>query len=69
MSQKLEQVVSLLTYGNMYLQNKSTEFDIENSTNQYCHGLDIIDRPIEGIAGSTKVMASDAYKWFEYLKG
>lgn len=24
---------------------------------------------IEGIAGSSKVLASDAYKWFEYLKG
>ena len=68
MSQKLEEVVSLVTYGNLYLQNKSSEFDIENLVTQYCHGLDFIDRPIEGIAGSEKVLASDAYKWFKYLK-
>ncbi len=69
MSNKFEQVVSLVTYGNLYLQNKSFEFDFENLVTQHCHGLDFIDRPIEGIAVSTKVIASDAYKWFEYLKG
>jgi len=69
MSNRFEQVVSLVTYGNVYLQNKSDEFDIENSITKYCHGLDFIDRPIEGMAGSTKVIASDAYKWFDYLKG
>ena len=68
MSQKLEQVVSLVTYGNVYLQNKSTEFGIENLVTQYCHGFDFIDRPIEGIAGSEKVLASNTYKWFKYLK-
>ena len=69
MSQKHEQLVALVTYGNLYLQNKSSEFDIENLVTQHCHGLDFIDRPIEGIAGSDKVLASDANKWFDYLKG
>jgi len=69
MSNRFEQVVSLVTYGNVYLQNKSAEIDIENFITKYCHGLDFIDRPIEGIAGSTKVIASDACKWFDYLKG
>jgi len=69
MSNKFEQVVSLVTYGNLYLQNKSSEFDFENLVTQHCHGLDFINRPIEGIAGSDKALAADTNKWFDYLKG
>ena len=68
MSQKLEQLVALATYGNLYLQDHEGEFDIEQFVTHHCHGLDFIDPPIEGIAGSEKVLASDTSKWFSYLK-
>lgn len=67
MSQKLVQVVALVTYGNLYLQGKSTEFDFDKLVTENCFGRDFIDPPINGIAGSTKVLASDTSKWFKYL--
>jgi len=68
MSQKLVQVVALVTYGNLFLQDRGSEFDIDKLVTDNCYRLDFIDRPIEGIAGSTKLLASDAHKWFTYLK-
>ena len=68
MSQRLEQIVALVTYGNLFLHNQDGGYDIEQYVSQHCHGLDFIDPPVEGIAGSSKVLAPDAYKWFSYLK-
>jgi hypothetical protein len=69
MSQKLEQIIALVTYGNLYLQGRGMDFDIDKLVTHNCYGLDFLDPPIEGIAGSTKILASDANKWFIYLKG
>ncbi len=68
MSKELAKLVALSTYGNLYLHGKDNELDIEQYVTQHCHGLDFIDPPIEGIAGSSKVLAPDAKKWFSYLK-
>ncbi|TFH09254.1 MAG: hypothetical protein E4H14_04795 [Candidatus Thorarchaeota archaeon] len=68
MSQKLVQVVALVTYGNLFLQGRSNEFDFEKLVTENCYGRDFIDPPIDKIAGSTKVIASDTNNWFKYLK-
>ena len=68
MSQKLMQLVALVTYGNLFLQDRGNDFDIDKLVTHNCYRLDFVDMPIDGIAGSTKVLASDANKWFAYLK-
>ena len=69
MSQKLEQVVALVTYGNLFLHDRSSDFNFDKLVTNNCYKFDFMDPPVEEIAGSTKVIASDASKWFEYLKG
>lgn len=68
MSKNIARNVALVTYGNLFLQGKGAEFDIDTLITHNCYGLDFVDPPIEGIAGSIKVLASDTNKWFSYLK-
>ena len=67
MFQKLVELVALVTYGNLYLQGRNNEFELDKLVTHNCYGRDFIDSPIDGIAGSTKVLASDTNKWFKYL--
>ncbi|MHA1635266.1 MAG: hypothetical protein ACTSW8_06595 [Candidatus Thorarchaeota archaeon] len=69
MSQKLMQTVALVTYGNVFLRNQGREFDIDKLVNDNCYKFDFMELPVEEIAGATKILSSDAYKWFGYLKG
>ncbi len=69
MSQKIEQVVALVTYGNLFLHDRSSDFDFDKLVTNNCYKFDFMDLPVMEIAGSTKVLASDASKWFDYLKG
>lgn len=68
MLQQIHQAIALVAYGNLYLQNRSEEFNLDRLITDNCYRLDFVDPPIEGIAGSSKVLASDAFQWFEYLK-
>ena len=68
MSKDLERNVALVTYGNLFLQGQGAEFDIDTLTTYNCYQLDFIEPPIEGIAGSTKILAKNALQWFKYLK-
>jgi len=68
MSKDIARNVALVTYGNLFLQGKGAEFDIDTLITHNCYGLDFVDPPIEGIAGSSKILASDTSKWFSYLK-
>ncbi|TFG30097.1 hypothetical protein EU528_08745 [Candidatus Thorarchaeota archaeon] len=69
MSQKVEQAVALVTFGNLYLQGRGNDFDLDKLVAHNCYGRDFIDPPSEGIAGSAKVLAANTSKWFDYLKG
>lgn len=69
MSSELERLVALVTCANVYLQGNETKFNLEPTITEYCHGLEFIEKPIFGIAGSNRVIAADAKKWFTYLKG
>ena len=68
MSQKIEQVVALVTYGNLFLHNRGNDYDIDKLVTDNCYRLDFVDPPTDGIAASSKILASGAYKWFKYLK-
>ncbi len=68
MLQKIHQILALVTYGNLYLENRGDEFNIEKLVTDNCFRLDFVDPPIKGIAGSSKVIASSAIQWFEYLR-
>jgi hypothetical protein len=68
MSLNLAQTVALVSYGNLYLQGRNNEFDFDKLVTEHCYKHDFMDPPIEGIAGSTKVLASDTDKWFKFLK-
>jgi hypothetical protein len=68
MSNTIVRNVALVTYGNLFLQGKDTEFDIDILVAHNCYGIDFVNPPIEGIAGSSKVLASDTSKWFSFLK-
>jgi hypothetical protein len=67
-SRKLTQVVALVTYGNLHLQNRSDEFNLDRMIADNCYRIDFIDRPTDEIAGSAKVIAQDVERWFKYLK-
>ena len=60
--------MALVTYGNLYLENRGEEFNLGKLVTDNCYRLDFVDSPIEGIVGSSKVLAPDASQWFEYLK-
>ncbi len=60
--------VALVTYGNVFLQGHSEEFEIDKLITNNCFQIDFIDPPLEGIAGSTKTLAKDAFQWFKHLK-
>jgi hypothetical protein len=68
MSKDIARNVALVTYGNLFLQGKGSDFDIDTLVTHNCYGLDFVDPPIDGIAGSSKVLASDTNKWFGYIK-
>ncbi len=68
MSQRLAMIVALVTYGNLFLQDRVNDFNIDRLVTDNCYSLDFVEPPIEGITGSSKVLASDANKWFKYLK-
>jgi hypothetical protein len=68
MSQDIARNVALVTYGNLFLQDRGIDFDIDRLITDNCYNLDFVDSPIENIAGSSKVIASDASKWYRYLK-
>jgi hypothetical protein len=67
MSQNLVEAVALVTYGNLYLQDRTSEFDFDKMVAEHCYRRDFMDFPFEGIAGSNKVLATNANKWFKYL--
>ncbi len=68
MSIDIARNVALVTYGNLFLQDRGNDFDIEKLVTDNCYNLDFVEPPIESIAGSSKVLASDANKWYKYLK-
>lgn len=68
MSRKLTQLVALVTYGNLHLQNRSDEFNLDRLITSNCYSIDFIDKPTEEIAGSAKVIAQNVENWFRYLK-
>ena len=68
MQKQLEQLVGLVSYGNGYLTERVPESAIADSMTKYCYGIQFITRSIEGIAGSSRVIASDAIKWFEHIR-
>jgi len=68
MSKDIARNVALVTCGNLFLQDRGNEFNIEELVTDNCYSIDFVTAPIEGIAGSSKVLASDANKWFSYLK-
>ena len=68
MSKDIARNVALVTYGNVFLEGQGAKFDIDRLTTYNCYQLDFIEPPIEGIAGSTKILAKDAHQWFKYLK-
>ena len=67
MSKDIARNVALVTYGNLFLQERDNEFDIEKLVTDNCYRLDFVEAPIEGIEGSSKVLASGANKWYKYL--
>jgi hypothetical protein len=67
MSQRLVQIVALVTYGNLCLQKRNKEYPLDKLITDNCYRIDFIDKPTEEIAGSTRVLATDASKWFRYL--
>lgn len=68
MSIKPTQITALATYGNLYLQNRSDEFDLGKLITDNCYRIDFIDKPTDEIAGSARVIAQNVEKWFAYLK-
>ncbi|MGY5876105.1 MAG: hypothetical protein RTU30_10190 [Candidatus Thorarchaeota archaeon] len=64
----LEQLVPLVTYANVIIQGRELDFDIERLSSKYCYKLEFIEEPLEDVAGSTRVIAPDAFSWFSYLK-
>jgi len=68
MSQDIARNVAMVTYGNLFLQDCGNDFDIDRLVTDNCYNLDFVDPPIENIAGSSKVLATDANKWYKYLK-
>ena len=68
MSSELERLVALVTSANVYLNDDTEKHNLESTITEYCHGVEFIDNPLLGIAGSTRTIASNAEKWFAYLK-
>ncbi|MBN2231062.1 MAG: hypothetical protein JW779_15870 [Candidatus Thorarchaeota archaeon] len=68
MSMDIARNVALVTYGNLFLQGRDSQFDIETLVTHNCYRLDFVEPTIAGVAGSVRTLASDAYKWFKYLK-
>ena len=68
MSAELEKLVALVTCANVHLQDSETKFNLEKTITEYCSGMEFIEEPREGIAGSTIIIAPDASKWFTRLK-
>ena len=68
MSKNIARNVALVTYGNLFLQGRGSDFDIEKLVTNNCYSLDFVTPPIDGIVGSSKVLASDTNKWYKYLK-
>ncbi|MDF1539523.1 MAG: hypothetical protein P1Q69_11545, partial [Candidatus Thorarchaeota archaeon] len=68
MSVELSQLVALATYANVYLRGGSDTFNIEKGISNHCYRFEFLEKPIEGIAGSSKVIASHVSDWFIYLK-
>jgi hypothetical protein len=62
------QLVPLVTYANVILQGRDPDFDIERACTEYCHKLEFIEEPLEDMAGTTRVIAPDAFTWFRNLK-
>lgn len=68
MAKDIARNIALVTYGNLFLQDRGKEFDIEKLITDNCYSLDFVEPPIEDIAGSSKILASDVNKWYTYLK-
>jgi hypothetical protein len=68
MSQKFIQLVALVTYGNLCLQNRNTDFKLDKLITDNCYRIDFIDNPTTEIAGSVRVLATDVSKWYRYLQ-
>jgi len=68
MSGRFEELVALVTYANVSLQSEEIQFDLGRATTEYCPRLEFIKQPPESIASSTVYVASNAEKWFAYLK-
>ena len=68
MSGRFEELVALVTYANVSLHNQDIQFDLGQATTEYCPRLEFIQKPPEGMASATVYVASNAEKWFAYLK-
>ena len=68
MSQLLAELVSLVTYGNMFLTNEASGFDVGFFLTRNCPSVDFIEGHIDGVAGSARTLAPDALEWFSHLK-
>ena len=60
MSGRFEQLVALVTYANVSLQNEEIQFDLGQATTEYCPRLEFIKKPPEGMAGATVYIAPNA---------
>jgi len=68
MSIQLQEYVALVTYANMYLQSVNLDVDIDRLASHNCPRLEFLQSSSKDMAGTSSVIASDATKWFAYLK-
>ena len=68
MSSELERLVVLVTSANVYLNNDEDKYNMDPAITEYCHGVEFIENPLPGVAGSMRTIAPNAERWFMHLK-
>ena len=67
MSRELEKRVALVVYANTVLQGRRSDFILDPLITENCYSLEFIEKPPNDMAGATRLIASDASRWVDYL--
>ncbi len=68
MKLELAQMITLTSYGNAYLTNKSISLDLNHTTTKSCKKIDFIELITKGEISEEIPLASNPNEWFEYLR-
>lgn len=68
MNLEIAQMITLISYGNAYLNGHSISLDLNHSTTNSCKKIDFIEWIANGETSKEILLANNPNEWFEYLK-